>query len=148
MREVGMSRAPSTQVCAHILSQIPTTFGRLVYLVSLRDPNTGIYRHFGVAQQFGEEEAGEVLSQSHMDVFNEWLSFTLEQRKADLDCYLSGIPGDRAMILDTWLRLPPYHNLIPATAQPSQRDFYLSDLKALIALLLNVRAGVLPAPDA
>ena len=46
------------------LSQIPTAYGRLSYLASLRDPNSGIYRHHGLAAMFGRDESSRALRQS------------------------------------------------------------------------------------
>ena len=53
-------RSPASDLWRHTLSQIPTTFGRLVFLASLRDPNTGAYAHYGFAHRVGEEAAGAV----------------------------------------------------------------------------------------
>ncbi|MBK9170242.1 MAG: hypothetical protein IPM24_22665 [Bryobacterales bacterium] len=130
------------------LSQIPAAFGRLVYLSALRDPNTGCYRHFGLAQQFGEDEANATMLASHERAFKEWLAFSIEEKKADLDLYLAGIQGDRKTILETWVRLKPYRNLVPASATAVQKDHYNADLEILLALLTNVHGVSAPDPDA
>lgn len=132
----------------HTLSQIPTTFGRLVYLTSLRDPNTGAYRHYGLAQQFNEAETDQVLRESHVRAFDEWLNFDLEGEKADLDLYLANVQGDRGTILDTWIRLKPFRNLIPSNAPQVSVDLYLSNLETLLGLLMNVHGVSEPDPDA
>jgi hypothetical protein len=130
------------------LSQIPTVFGRLVYLASLRDPNTGRYEHFGLAQMFGEDEADRALRQSHLETFQQWLGFGLERQKQDLDQYLAGLHRDPRAILETWSRVEPYRNLIPAAAPQAERQLYLSDLQALLELLKNEYGVACPDPDA
>ncbi len=130
------------------LSQIPTVFGRLVYLASLRDPNTGRYEHFGLAQMFGEDEADRALRQSHWETFQQWLGFGLERQKQDLDQYLAGLHRDPRAILETWSRVEPYRNLIPAAAPQAERQLYLSDLQALLELLKNEYGVACPDPDA
>ena len=100
-----LERGAAADLWRHTLSQVPSVFGRMVYLCSLRDPNTGAYQHYGLAQSFGEEEADRVLRESHRQSFADWLCFNLEQQKADLDLYLSGLDGNRRVILDTWIRL-------------------------------------------
>src|SRR4051812_33121708 len=64
-------RGPAADLWRHTLSQIPTIFGRLVYLSSLRDPNTGVYHHYGLAQRFDEESADQTLRESHLKAFSE-----------------------------------------------------------------------------
>src|SRR5215212_8858670 len=85
MDEMSFDRSPASDLWRHTLSQIPTTFGRLVFLSTLRDPNTGVYAHYGFAQRVGDEAADAALRQSHWQCFSEWLGFSLEEQKADLD---------------------------------------------------------------
>ncbi len=80
----------------HTLSKIPTVLGRLAYLGSLRDVNTGTYEHFGLAQRIGDGEVDRMIRRSHLDVFQEWLCFGLERQKEELEEYFSGLEGDRA----------------------------------------------------
>jgi hypothetical protein len=117
------------------LNQIPSVFGRLVYLSSLRDQNTGRYEHHGLAQMFGEGQTNAALRDSHVETFTEWLSFGLEQQKEDLDLYLSSFQADRQTILGTWIRLAPYRSLVPSVVLDPERRLYLSDLEALLEIL-------------
>jgi hypothetical protein len=149
MDEMAFDRSPASDLWRHTLSQIPTTFGRLVFLSTLRDPNTGAYVHYGFAQRVGDEKEADVaLRQSHSQCFSEWLAFSLEEQKADLDLYLSGIASDRKTILDTWIRTKPYRNLIPAAALEMERRLYHSDLETLLELLTVVHGVASPGRDA
>jgi hypothetical protein len=147
IREVRMERGPAEDLWRHTLGQIPTTFGRLVYLCSLRDTNSGAYRHFGLSQRFGDTDSDSALRKSHLDCFYEWLHYTLEQKKIDLDLYLSEVEGEREAILRTWLQLRPYRNLAPAGAMGVELELFLSDLDALLALLTNVHGVSAPDPE-
>jgi len=117
-------------------------------LCSLRDANTGAYQHFGLAQIFGDQAADEALRSSHQQVFAEWLGFGLEQQKADLDLYLAGLEGDRRTIVETWIRLAPYRNLLPSTTREVERELYLRDLETLLELLRSEYGVASPDPDA
>jgi hypothetical protein len=143
-----LERGAAADLWRHTLSQVPSVFGRMVYLCSLRDPNTGSYQHYGLAQSFGEEEADRVLRESHQQSFAEWLCFNLEQQKADLDLYLSGLDGNRRVILDTWIRLAPYRNLAPSTTREVERQLYLTDLETILELLRSEYGVACPDPDA
>lgn len=144
----NLERGAAPDLWRHTLSRIPSLFGRLVYLCSLRDHNTGAYEHYGLAHTFGDEEAARVLQESHMLAFSQWLCLTLEQQKADLDLYLSSLEGHRRTILDTWIRLQPYRDLLPSNVRVVERELYMTDLEAILALLKNEYGVASPDPDA
>jgi hypothetical protein len=143
-----LERGAPADLWRHTLSQIPSVFGRLVYLSSIRGANTGVYEHHGLALLFGEAEADRALRRSHEDAFADWLNFTLEQQKADLDLYLSALTGTRRTIVDTWIRLMPYRNVVPASARRVERKLFLTDFDALLhGLKFEYGVGD-PNPDA
>jgi hypothetical protein len=133
----ALERGAAADLWRHTLSQIPCLFGRLVYLSSLRDSNTGRYEHHGLALVFGEEESDKTLRDSHDKAFSQWVTFGLEAQKADLDLYFSSLGTDKRTLLRTWQRLAPYRNMIPGSARAADRRLYLSDLEALLDLLRN-----------
>ena len=141
-------RDAAADLWKHTLSQIPTLLGRIFYLASLRDPNTGRYEHHGLAAIYGEESAHETLTASHLSIFSEWLRFSLEMQKADLDLYLSSLAEVRRSVLTAWVQLTPYRNVIPALAAAADRELFLADLDALLAVLKNEYGVVLPDQDA
>jgi len=143
-----LDRSAAADLWRHTLSQIPSVFGRLVYLASLRNANTDEYEHHGFAQIFGRKIAEETLRMSHRKAFAEWLCFTLEEQKADLDLYLSALSTDKKTIVEAWLRLAPYRNLVPSTVRQAERELYLSDLETLLTLLKNEYGASAPDPDA
>jgi hypothetical protein len=133
----SLERGASADLWRHTLAQIPCLFGRLVYLSSLRNSNTGRYEHHGLALVFGEDESDKTLRESHTHAFAEWLAYGLEHQKADLDLYFSSLGAERKTLLTTWQRLAPYRNLIPASAHALERRLYLADLETLLELLRN-----------
>ena len=134
-RTQGPDAGAADELWRHTLSQIPSSFGRLVYLASLRDQNTGRYGHHGLSQMFGEDESDRTLRQSHEQTFADWLGFDLKQQKQDLDLYLSAFQVEKRTILATWIRLAPYRNLTPTTVQEPERRLYLTDIEAILELL-------------
>ena len=132
-----LERGAAPDLWRHTLSQISTVYGRLVYLASLREPNSGRYQHHGLAQVFGEDEGDRALRQSHSQSFAEWLCFNLEQQKRDLVQYLAELPETRRQVVENWLRLTPHRNLIPSSATSLQADLYLTDFATILELLKN-----------
>ena len=110
------------------LSQIPTVFGRLVYLASLRDEGTNRYDHASLSRLLGPEDADRTLCHSHHQVFSQWIGFSLAEQKADLDDYVRAVGGRKHL-------LQQYRNLVPPTAREVERQLYLTDLETLVELL-------------
>src|SRR5579863_9723740 len=144
----ALDRGAVSNLWRNTLSQIPSVFGRLVYVSSLRNSNNGRYEHHGLALIFGEDDANRALRKSHVQIFAEWLTFSLEQQKADLDLYLSGLPDKRVVVIENWIRLAPYRNLIPGAVRGVDRRLYIADLKALLEVLKNETAGGVPDQSA
>ena len=131
----GLDRRAVADVWRHTLSQIPSVFGRLVYLSGLRNPNSGRYDHHGLALVFGADDSNRALKKSHKQVFAEWLSFNLEQQMADLNLYLSDLPEDKKTVIQAWTLLKPYKNLMPSNAKAVERRLYLSELQTMLELI-------------
>jgi hypothetical protein len=149
-REDNASLKPGalSNLWRNTLSQIPSVFGRLAYLASLRNPNNGRYEHHGLTLLFGEDEANKSLKRSHAEVFSEWLTFNLEQQKADLERYISGLPENPKIVLESWAKLAPYRNLIPNAVRSVDRRLFVGDLKVLLQLLRYAHGVAEPDPDA
>ncbi|MBI4890603.1 MAG: hypothetical protein HY821_08250 [Acidobacteria bacterium] len=129
------ARRPAEDLWRRTLAQIPSSYGRIVYLASLRDVNTGKYVHHGLSLLFGEQAADQALRDSHGIVFREWLQMALEQQKADLDLYFSSLPADRKTLAENWLRLHPYRNLVPVWASHTERELFDCNLELMLNLL-------------
>jgi hypothetical protein len=123
------------------LSTIPTVIGRLAYLSSLRNVNTGSYEHVGLAQRIGEEEADRALRRSHMSVFQEWLCFGLERQKEELEEYFSGLEEDRREVISSWLTLEPWNRWVPGESRDVERRLFTADLGVILELI-RVEYGV------
>ncbi len=141
-------KGAASDLWRHTLSQIPSLFGRLVYLSSLRDPNTGLYQHHGLATVFGEEEANSAMRLSHEESFAQWLEFSLDRQKSDLELYVAGLEPERKRVVETWSRLEPYRNLPPASAKAVEKSLFLTDLETLLSLMRNELGVVSTDPTA
>jgi hypothetical protein len=116
------------------LACVPTVFGRLLFVATLRDEKTGRYVHPIFSAALGPEEADRTLRHSHHQVFSQWLSFSLAEQKEDLGEFLCE-PAARG-----WLSA--YRNLPPKGAHDVERLLYLTDLETVLDLLSVERSGV------
>lgn len=140
-----VSRQPTFQVpellkdlWARELSLISTSYGRLVFLAGLRNPNTGQYEYYGCPETASSYSVSQAVSRIHEEIFREWVTYSLERKKSDIDAYINGLDIDHAQLVDAWLRLTPYKNLVPGSIQGPERQKHISDLEAILGLLKNV----------
>jgi len=134
------ARMPVAVLWRKTLAHVPTVFGRLAFLASLRNPTTGRYSHEDLLRVLGPEETDRALCNSHHQIFSEWLRFSLSEQKADLDAYLNTVGGSRDAL--------DYRHLVPPTARDVERQLYVTDLETLLELLKYERGGAFAIPGA
>jgi hypothetical protein len=141
-----LERSASADLFRHTLSSIPTIYGRMAYLASLRDPNSGLYRHHGLSTGFGREQSMRALQLSHTKTFREWLRLPLREKSSDLIEYLESLGDPRGMVVRHWLRSRSYLTFIPDAATKAEQQLYTGDLEALLQALIHVAGGEAPGP--
>ena len=140
MNKTNQSAAAATDLWQHTLSTIDTVFGRLVYLSALCDPDSGLYEHFGLTQNYGVRKTDRAMREAHRKAFSEWLCFTLRQQFLDLDAYLGSLAVDRRIVLREWECRATYHSLIPPDADDAERQLYLCDFQMIVAVMKSAGA--------
>ena len=141
-------RTPAGDLWRRTLAMIATSYGRLVYLTSLRSGDTGRYEHHGLALVFGREEAHRAIGEGHSRIFREWLGYTLPRQRRDLEEYMDELPFTRQELVESWIQLSPYRNLCPAEARPEERELFCGDVEIILTLLRSEMSGGEPHPDA
>jgi hypothetical protein len=140
-------RTASEDLWQRTLSQIPTQFGRLVYLSRLHNPELHRYEHYGLAAVFGQERAEQALRESHEAVLLQWLAYSMAQQIEDLDSYLTGLQQSRKRLLGNWLKSRSYVLFLPAHVSPAQRALFEANLELILLHLKNGSASGEENPD-
>jgi len=136
-----LERSAAADLWKNTLSRIPTAYGRLSYLVSLRDHNSGIYRHHGLAGVFGRDESTRALRESHLKVFREWLGLDLETKTADLRDYILSLEDPPGVVLKFLAATSRNDLQLPESARVSERRLFHRDFETALALLSRGFAG-------
>jgi hypothetical protein len=143
----GDTRGILAESWRRALAGIDTLLGRLAYLASLRNVNTGTYEHFGLSERVGAAEVDRLIRQTHLEVFQQWLCFGLERQKTELEEYISGMNADRREILSNWLNLGPYAAWVPAESRDVERSLFYTDLEIVLELIRNESGVASRDPD-
>jgi hypothetical protein len=104
----------------------------------LRDCNSGRYEHYAT-EPGSRSRVHTYFLRLHEAIFREWVNYPLAQKKADIELYILGLDSiDQSGLVDAWLRLTPYKNLVPAAIRGPDREKHISDFEAILGLLRNV----------
>ena len=81
------SRSVIEDFTSRTLAAIPSDFGRLYYVSSLKDESTGRYTHEGLMDLYSDNSVQAALAQCHEELFSRILETPLKHQERDLrDC--------------------------------------------------------------
>ncbi len=116
------------------LAAIPTHYGRLLYISSLRDLASGRYCHEGLTAIYPEAAVQQALAHCHEELLAKILETPLAQQEWDLRACLGALEGDFWGIVARWLELESYRLLLPTGVPGYLRDLFCSNLRALLGI--------------
>jgi hypothetical protein len=131
----ALERSAAADLWKHTLAHVPTVYGRLMYLASLRDANSGIYRHHGLSTVYGREESARAMREIHEQVFVEWLKMDLEAKTADLREYAAGLEDPPDVVLKYLASTPISEFQLPDDARKTERKLFRRDFEIVVELL-------------
>jgi hypothetical protein len=117
------------------LAAIPSDFGRLVHIATLRDLITGRYRHEGLELLYSVPAVHEALLYCHEEIFQKILETRLERQELLLRSWFADLDGDASEIAGRWLELEVYRMLLPLGTPEYLRDLFYSNFRLLLDLI-------------
>ena len=117
------------------LSRISCELGRLIYLASTREYNSGNYYHQGLSDRFGPEPAQKALEIAHRQAFYKVSAFALEDLVQELERYLESTKENPAECLRAWQKLEPYRIAVPSDVNATVARLFTSNLRLALAIL-------------
>jgi hypothetical protein len=129
------------------LSRIPSVFGRLALLASLKDEQTGRYGDPLAVLLYGRKQTEDCLRQKHAEIFFAWLRLALVAQTVDLTKCLTCWEDDQNPFTTSWFdeRLP--EKLIPGPASEMEHALFMGNLRAAFESLKARLVSVENNPD-
>lgn len=121
------------------LGPIGYDFGRLLYLVSVRDYSTGEYHHHGLARSFSEFAAREALAACHKELFYHLATCSLKLFVPQVERFMRSARQDLRMAVDSWETLEVYRLTEPCRCDRLTSALFMSNVKIAMALLKSRR---------
>ena len=133
-RRIDVAQAAS-DLRSRTLADIPRSLDRLIYLASMRDYNTGLYYHDGLASRFTQEVACEALADCHREAFGELVSCSLRELVSQMEAYIDSTHTSPRDFVAAWKKLEPYRVAVPVETDPLTAQLLFSSFKIALAIL-------------
>lgn len=133
------SRAVIEDFSTRTLSAIPSDFGRLSYICSLKDSRSGLYEHDGLMNLYPASAVQAALKHCHEELFSRILEAPLKEQARDLrECVnTAGEAGWEA--LKKWGTNRSFQEMCPGDLPGYLQDLFCSNMTALLAILFSRR---------
>ena len=135
------SRCVIEDFTSRTLAVIPSHFGRLYYVSSLKDSATGRYLHEGLADVYSEDSVQEALGQCHEELFSRILETPLPEQERDLRRCLDRGGDGFWTVVDTWRKDRSFQTMCPEDLPSYLKDLFCSNLGALLAVFSSHRVS-------
>jgi hypothetical protein len=128
------SRAVIEDFSSQTLAAIPSDFGRLYYVSSLKDSDSGRYQHEGLMSLYPENAVQAALSHCHEELFSRILETPLNEQAQDLRECLETAGDQYWDVIESWRENPYFQGMCPEGLPDYLHDLFCSNMGALLAI--------------
>jgi len=114
----------------------------------MRDYNTGLYYHDGLASRFTQEIACEALANCHREAFAQLLGCSLRDLVGQIEGYIESTHTSPRDFVAAWKKLEPYRVAVPVETDPVTAQLLFSSFKIALAILEARLPSVPTRPNA
>ena len=101
----------------------------------MRDYNTGLYYHDGLATRYSAEVACEAMADCHREAFRQLVGNSLEELVDQLEAYMASTHTSPTDFVTAWKGLEPYRVAVPVESDPLSAQLLFSSFKIALAIL-------------
>jgi hypothetical protein len=124
------------------LAPIPSDFGRLADVATLRDVTSGHYHHPALEEVYSESAVHQALLYCHEELFEKLIGTPFEFQEWDLRTHFARMDAPVAEIAFRWLEVEHFRSLVPLGIAPHLRDLFLSNTRAILSRLARQQSAV------
>jgi hypothetical protein len=128
------SRSVIEDFSSQTLAAISSDFGRLYYVSSLKDSDSGRYEHDGLNSLYPQNAVQAGLSHCHEELFSRILETPLREQERDLNACL-GTAGEQYWdVIESWREDRSFKDMCPEGLPDYLQDLFCSNMGALLAI--------------
>jgi hypothetical protein len=141
LERFSQSRSVIEDFTSRTLAAIPSDFGRLYYISSLKDSSTGRYKHEGLMDLYSENSVQAALTHCHEELFSRILETPLSRQERDLRKCLDAAGDQFWDVVESWRESRFFRCLCPGGLPAYLDDLFCSNMSALLAIFSASRAN-------
>ena len=134
MDSFHQNRSVIEDFTSRTLAAIPSDFGRLYYVSSLKDADTGRYRHDGLMNLYSEDSVQAALAHCHEELFSRILESSLSHQERDLRKCLDAAGDKFWTVVESWRESRFFRAMCPEGLPGYLDELFCSNMNALLAI--------------
>jgi hypothetical protein len=128
------SRSVIEDFTSRTLASIPSDFGRLYYVSSLKDEKTSRYQHDGLMTLYSEPSVQAALTHCHEELFSRILETPLSHQEQDLRNCLNAAGDKFWAVVESWRETRYFRSMCPEGLPGYLDELFCSNMNALLAI--------------